>query len=122
MNVKMSTTPFVSVCTGEDGEKYVLLRQSATDGQYSVDICLSIEQFSNIMAILRGLEMYFMDMELRKPVNSLPSTDMEMNLSCSEEPSLIAEDALVNIGTQTIQSNARNKSRKRKSSDTAENI
>ena len=98
MNVKMSTTPFVSVCTGEDGEKYVLLHQSTSDGQYLVDICLSIEQFSNIMAVLRGLEMYFMDMELRKPVNSLPSTDIEMNSSCGGDPSLIADNVLVNIG------------------------
>ena len=59
------------------GGTYVLIRQSANDGQYSVDVCLTMEQFAGLMAVLRGLEMYFMDIELKKSSNLLDTMLMD---------------------------------------------
>ena len=69
----MSSKPFVSIKTDEFGSTYVLLRQLSIDGDYSVEICLSMDHFSCLMALLQGLEMYFMDIELKKSVNLLPT-------------------------------------------------
>ena len=90
----MNSTPSVGTRLGEDGNQYVLIRQSASDGQYTVDICMTMEQFSCLMAVLRGLEMYFMDTELKKSVNNFPgdndimsttTTLMSMQPSCEVE-------------------------------------
>ena len=89
----MNSTPSVGTRLGEDGNQYVLIRQSASDGQYTVDICMTMEQFSSLMAVLRGLEMYFMDTELKKSVNNFPgdndlmstTTLMSMQQSCEVE-------------------------------------
>ena len=90
---RMNSTPSVGTRLGEDGNQYVLIRQSASDGQYTVDICMTMEQFSCLMAVLRGLEMYFMDTELKKSVNNFPgdndlmstTTLMSMQQSCEVE-------------------------------------
>ena len=63
--VSMNSTPSVGTRLGEDGNQYILTRQSASDGQYTVDICMIMEQFSCVMAVVRGLEMYFMDTEVK---------------------------------------------------------
>ena len=67
----MNALPFVDVSKTNEGDTNILLRQSANDGQYAVEICLNMEQFSGLMALLRGLEMYLMNMELGKPDQSL---------------------------------------------------
>ena len=87
----MDSTPSVSVCTSLEGETIIRIRQNATDGQYSVDICITVEQFSGLMAVLRGLDMYFMDMELRKADSSLRATLAELQTSSDHK----------DIGTQT---------------------
>ena len=71
----MDLIPFVGTTIDKDGRQYVLIRQTASDGQLSVSICLTMEQFSCLMAVLRGLEMYFMDTELKKPVDNFPGID-----------------------------------------------
>ena len=100
---KMSSTPFVGLSTTEEGDTYVLIRQSAGDGQYTVDICLSMEQFSNIMAVLRGLEMYLMDMELKKSDFLLPTPLVDVETSSG--------DASVDTGTQQSTKNSRKRKR-----------
>ena len=106
------TTPFVSLSTTTEGETYVLLRQSASDGQYTVDICLSMEQFSSLMAVLRGLEMYFMDMELRKPDNLLTTTLTDVQTRSDD-----ASSVSVDTGTQTTKNSRK---RKREQANTEE--
>ena len=48
----MNALPFVGVSTTKEGVTNVLIRQSANDGQYAVEICLDMEQFSGLMAVL----------------------------------------------------------------------
>ena len=104
----MNALPFVGVSTTKEGVTNILIRQSANDGQYAVEICLDMGQFSGLMAVLRGLEMYLMDMELRKPDPTL--------LTFAEPQADIVEDHFSildneeNIGTQT----SKKKPRKRK--------
>ena len=73
----MNALPFVGVSTTKEGVTNVLIRQSANDRQYAVEICLDKEQFSGLMAVLRRLEMYLMDMELRKSDPTLLTTFAE---------------------------------------------
>ena len=88
----MDSTPSVSVCTSLEGETIIRIRQNATDGQYSVDICITVEQFSGLMAVLRGLDMYFMDMDLRKTDSSLQRATLAEVQTSSDHK---------DIGTQT---------------------
>ena len=62
-----------------------MIRQPANDGQYAVEICLDMEKFSGLMAVLRGLEMYLMDMELRKPDPTLLTTFAEPQAGIGED-------------------------------------
>ena len=101
----MNSTPFVGVSTTTEGETYVLLRQSASDGQYAVDICLTMEQFSCLMGVLRGLEMYFMDMELRKPDYLLSASLIEEQASTVGD----ASSASTDVGTQTSKTTRKRK-------------
>ena len=105
----MSSTPFVGLSTTEEGDTYVLIRQSAGDGQYTVDICLSMEQFSNIMAVLRGLEMYLMDMELKKSDFLLPTPLVDVETSSG--------DASVDTGTQGTKNSRKHKREQMKPED-----
>ena len=105
----MSALPFVGVSTTKEGDTNVLIRQSTNDGHYAVEICLSMEQFSGLMAVLRGPEMYLMDMELRKPDISLLTTHTEVHADTLGDPLSVLEHKLVDIDTQ---SNRTKKSRK----------
>ena len=105
----MNALPFVGVSTSKEGVTNVLIRQSANDGQYAVEICLDMEQFSGLMAVLRGLEMYLMDMELRKPDPTLLTTFAEPQAGIGEDHLSILYNK-ENIGTQT----SKKKARKRK--------
>ena len=105
----MNALPFVGVSTTKEGVTNVLMRQSANDGQYAVEICLDMEQFSGLMAVLRGLEMYFMDMELRKPDPTLLTTFAEPQEGIGEDHLSILYNE-EHIGTQT----SKKKARKRK--------
>ena len=81
----MDSTPSVSVCTSSEGETIVRIRQAVTGGQYTVDICVTTEQFSGLMAVLRGLDMYFMDMELRKSDSSSRTTLVNVEANSGED-------------------------------------
>ena len=86
----MNSTPSVGTRLGEDGNQYILIRQSASDGQYTVDICMTMEQFSCLMAVLRGLEMYFMDTELKKSVNNFPGDNDLMSAATTTTATLMS--------------------------------
>ena len=55
----MESLPYVSVYKDDSGATFVLIRQAASGGQYIVDICLTMAQFSGLMAVLTGLETHF---------------------------------------------------------------
>ena len=55
----MEAIPYVAVYKDDAGSTFILLRQVASGGQYTVDICLTMAQFSGLMAVLTGLESYF---------------------------------------------------------------
>ena len=97
----MNSLPFVGVCTTKEGVTNVLIRQSANDGQYSVEICLNMELFSGLMAVLRGLDMYLMDMELRKTDPSLITTITEEQVGSGEDPLSILNNEHKNNEKQT---------------------
>ena len=63
------------------------------------------------MAVLRGLEMYLMDMELRKPDPSLLTTITEVQPGSGEDALSFLNDKHGNIGTLTSKTK---KPRKRK--------
>ena len=132
----MSSTPFISTKIGEDGNMYVLIRQSISGGLYSVDICLNMDQFSSLMALLRGLEMYFMDMELKKSVSNFsgfdyltsPSSEKPMNTQTScgveqynpEKPTYNTKSSPVNTDRPTeliLEGKTKKLTRKRKAKD-----
>ena len=60
------------------------------------------------MAVLRGLEMYLMDMEPRKPDPTLLTTFAEPQAGIGEDHLSILYNE-ENIGTQTLKKKARNR-------------
>ena len=103
----MNFLRFVGISTTNEGDTNILLRQSTNDGQYAVEICLNMEQFSGLMALLRGLEMYLMDMELRKPDPSLLTAIAETQADTGDDNLSILNSEHIDIRKQTTKKTPR---------------